>query len=151
MLLQQIKLQTNHLSALYSFYNDTLELPVKLNANTISITAGKSELIFEGTTKTKNPFYHFAFNIPSNKLDEAFFWMQKKLEILWLDEYNGYIADFKGWHAKSFYFLDPAGNIGELIARFDLEDIARENFSSTQFRNISEIGLVFPDTTFDQG
>ena len=51
---------------------------------------------------------------------------EKKAELLWLDDYKGYIADFIKWHAKSFYFKDPAGNILELIARFDLDDIAGE-------------------------
>ncbi len=38
----------------------------------------------------------------------------------------------------------------ELIARFDLNDEVGEIFSSMQFRNISEIGLVFPDEVFDK-
>jgi catechol-2,3-dioxygenase len=151
MLLQKIELQTGHLSELYDFYNDILELPVKFYEHTISITAGKSALIFKASSGTKNPFYHFAFNIPSNKIDEAFQWLQARMEILWLDDYDSYIADFKNWHAKSFYFLDPAGNIGELIARFDLNDAETESFSSKQIRNVSEIGLVYPDDLFDQG
>jgi catechol-2,3-dioxygenase len=150
MLLQEIKLQTNSVAALFEFYKDVIELPVTRNNNFISIKTGKSQLIFEENSRAERPFYHFAFNIPSNKLDEAFKWLQNKMEILWLDDYNGYIADFKSWNAKSFYFLDPAGNIGELIARFDMNDIEQENFSSKQIRNVSEIGLVFPDATFDR-
>jgi catechol-2,3-dioxygenase len=69
---------------------------------------------------------------------------------LWLDDYKSYVADFVNWHARSVYFSDPAGNILELIARFDLRDEADEIFSSMQFRNISEIGLVFSDEVFDK-
>ena len=148
MLFQQLKLQTNNLRELFGFYKDVFELPVSRQNNTISIITGKSELIFEENNSIENPFYHFAFNIPSNKIEEAFDWTKKRVEILWLDEFNSYFADFKSWNAKSFYFLDPAGNIGELIARFDLEDTTEEKFSAEQFRNVSEIGLVFPNASF---
>jgi hypothetical protein len=150
MLLKEIQLQTNHLSALHHFYKDVLELnTVYSNKKNIVITAGKSKLIFEEANVDINPFYHFAFNIPSNKFEEAFEWMKQKVELLWLDDYKSYIANFVNWHAKSFYFSDPSGNILELIARFDLHDNTEEKFSSVHIRNISEIGLVFPADGFD--
>jgi len=151
MLLKEIQLQTNHLSALHHFYKDVLELnTVYSNKKSIAITAGKSKLIFEKAKGHTNPFYHFAFNIPSNKFEEAFEWMKQKVELLWLDDYKSYIADFVNWHAKSFYFLDPAGNILELISRFALNDILEETFSSAHIRNISEIGLVLSAETFQK-
>lgn len=150
MLLKEIRLQTKHLSALYNFYKEVLELDcVYSGEKSIAVTAGKSGLIFEKIDADVNPFYHFAFNIPSNKFEEAFKWMKQKVELLWLDDYKDYIADFVNWHAKSFYFLDPAGNILELIARFDLNDNTDEKFSFNLIRNISEIGLVFPLKSFD--
>ena len=150
MLLKEISLQTNHLFELHNFYKEIFELPtVYSNEKSIAVRAGKSQLIFEETNNPRNPFYHFAFNIPSNKFEEAFNWMKKKAALLWLDDYKGYIADFIKWRAKSFYFKDPAGNILELITRFDLNDIAGEQFSSMHIRNISEIGLVLPVKSFD--
>ncbi len=151
MLLKEIRLQTKHLSPLYNFYNDVLELPVKyLEEKNISIIAGQSQLIFEVIHGDLNPFYHFAFNIPSNKFEESFQWLQSRVKLLWLDEYKSYVADFVNWHARSVYFSDPSGNILELIARFDLNDEADEMFSSMQIRNISEIGLVFSEEDFDK-
>ena len=151
MLLTKIQLQTNHLSALHNFYSEILELNTFFeDEKSIVVTAGKSILIFEETGVDVNPFYHFAINIPSNKFQEAFDWMKNKVELLWLDDYESYIADFVNWHAKSFYFLDPAGNILELIARFDLNDNVDEKFSSNHIRNVSEIGLVFPLESFDR-
>jgi hypothetical protein len=150
MLLTEITLQTKQLSALFNFYKEVLELPViQSGNNSISVTAGKSRVIFEKTNTIENPFYHFAFNIPSNKFEEAFQWIQRRVELLWLDDYKSYIADFTNWHAKSFYFIDPAGNILEFIARFDLNDVANEPFSSAHIRNVSEIGLVFRVENFD--
>ncbi len=130
---------------MYNFYIDVLELPVKnIDNKKIIVTAGRSKLIFEETHDEVNPFYHFAFNIPTNKLDESYKWLQNKVELLWLDDYKSSVAEFINWHAKSIYFLDPAGNILELIARFDLNDNETESFSSTQLRNVSEIGIVLP-------
>ncbi|KAA9041767.1 hypothetical protein FW778_07045 [Ginsengibacter hankyongi] len=149
MLLKEIRLQTKNLSALYNFYKEVLELKTFYSGEkSIAISAGKSSLIFEETKGDVNPFYHFAFNIPPNKFEEAFEWMKQKVELLWLDDYKGYIADFVNWHAKSFYFLDPAGNIVELIARFDLNDNVDARFSSNLIRNTSEIGLVYPQKSF---
>ena len=42
-----------------------------------------------------------------------------------------------------------AGNIVELIARFDLHDEVNEPFSSAHIRNISETGIVFNAEAFD--
>jgi len=148
MRLQEVTLKTKELEKLAAFYRDVMELPVDLSNDRLIIKAGYSTLIFEATTDIENPFYHIAFNIPSNKLDEALEWTKERADIIWLEEYKNLIADFKSWNAKSFYFLDPAGNILELIARFDLKDLIDEKFSPKQFRNVSEIGIVFPTQTF---
>ncbi len=152
MLIKEIRLQTNQLSELYYYYRNVLALPtILLDKNCISITAGKSRLIFEESPGFGNPFYHFAFNIPSNKFEEALELMKNKVNLIWLEDYNSYIADFVTWNAKSFYFLDPAGNILELIARFDLKDIVNENFSGSYILNVSEVGLVMPADGFNDG
>jgi hypothetical protein len=150
MLIKELILQTKYLNELYSFYKDVFKLKViKQNANTISINAGKTILVFQQTNNAEKPFYHFAFNIPSNKIEEAFQWLKNKVEILWIKEYKNYIAEFTAWNARSFYFIDPAGNIVELIARFNLHDEVEETFSSSHIRNISEIGIVFEAENFD--
>jgi len=148
MKLQEVILKTKYLDKLAGFYRDVMELPVDELGERIIIKAGHSLLIFESTTGDENPFYHFAFNIPSNKLDEAFEWTKERVNIIWLEDYKSYIADFKSWNAKSFYFLDPAGNILELIARLDQKDFTDEKFSTEQIRNVSEIGIVFSPPSF---
>jgi len=67
-----------------------------------------------------------------------------------MEDYKSDIADFVNWRAKSVYFFDPAGNIIELIARFDLNNASSEKFSSEQFLSLSEIGLVFPEEQIDE-
>ena len=151
MLLKEIKLQTRHISFLFDFYHNLLELPVTSRDSIgILITAGKTNLIFEEVIDDTDPFYHFAFNIPSNKIEEALHWLHDRVQLLWMQDYNSYIANFTGWHARSVYFKDPAGNILEFIARSDLHDITGEPFSSRQIRNISEIGVVLPVEKFDE-
>ncbi|MEO8415860.1 MAG: hypothetical protein ABI472_19510 [Ginsengibacter sp.] len=151
MLFKEIRLQTNHVSALYYFYKEVLELAtVYSNEKSFTVTVGETNLIFEETHDIENPLYHFAFNIPVNKFDEAFQWLKNKVELLWLDDYKSLIADFINWHAKSIYFNDPGGNILELITRFDLNDNVNEKFSSKHLRNVSEIGLVYATQNFDE-
>ncbi len=149
MLFKELRLQSTNNLSLFSFYKEVLLMDVFRSENGITITAGETKLIFEEVPQENNPFYHFAFNIPSNKLDEAYQWAKEKVKLLWLNDYNGDIADFVNWHAKSFYFKDPAGNIIEMISRFDLNDNADETFSPAQIRNVSEMGIVFPVKTFD--
>ena len=110
-----------------------------------------TKLIFDEANNVQtDPFYHLAFNIPSNKIREAYEWLKERTDLLWIEDYKSHIADFKNWNAKSVYFLDPAGNIAEFIARADLNDVVDEPFLSKHIRSVSEIGLVFPEESFKQ-
>ena len=152
MQLKELILQTKNIDELYAFYKNTLQLEViKPDAKTISIHAGKTTLIFSETNDSEKPFYHFAFNIPSNKIEEALQWLKDKVDLLWIEEYENYIAEFSNWNARSVYFFDTAGNIVELIARFDLHDKVDEPFSSSHIRNVSEIGIVLNAEKFNTG
>jgi catechol-2,3-dioxygenase len=149
MLFKNIILQTKNIDELYDFYKNKLQLrAIKSNAKAISIGAGKTTLIFEQTNNAEKPFYHVAFNIASNKIEEAMQWLNNKAELLWIEEYKSYIAEFTDWNARSVYFIDPAGNIIEFIARFDLHDEVEEPFSSVYIRNVSETGIVFDAQDF---
>jgi len=150
MLIKELRLHTKHLLSLYYFYKDLLQLPVIQIKNQIIVSAGETKLIFDEISDAAAPFYHFAFNIPSNKFEEALYWIESKVALLWLEDYKCFIADFVNWHAKSFYFKDPAGNILEMIVRFDLNDKADSPFFSGHIRQISEIGIVFSTDTFDK-
>jgi len=150
MRIEKLILQTSYLATLKEFYSSILELPVHvISDQEIQIQIGTTDLIFT-ETKTGEPFYHFAINIPSNKIDEAKSWLDSRVKLLWMEDYKSDIADFVNWHAKSVYFYDPAGNILELISRFDLNHNSKEPFSSSEFLSISEAGLVFKSEEFDQ-
>ena len=152
MVFRVIRLTTKQLSPLYHFYKDILELSVsEMNESDFTVhTRGTQLILEERRDPPQDPFYHFAFNIPSNRIYEGYEWLKQRTGLLWIDDYKGYIADFTNWNAKSVYFLDPAGNIVEFIARADLQDIVDEPFSSNHVRSISEIGLVFPEDSFKE-
>src|SRR5947207_4232176 len=139
MRIKKLFLQTSYLKTLEEFYSSILELPSEtIDKKEIVVKIGISDLIFT-ETKEAEPFYHFAINIPSNKIEEAKTWLGNKVKLLWMEDYENDIADFVNWHAKSVYFYDPAGNIVELIARFDLDNNVSETFSSRQFLSVNEV------------
>lgn len=139
--IQQLILETGQLEQLTVFYSTVLQLPVQESKQQIAITTGSSTLVFKQTNE-REPVYHFALNIPANKIEEAKEWLNGKVDLVWIDDYNSDIADFVSWHAKSVYFYDPAGNIVELIARFDLDNKTEAPFSAKQLLSISEAGIV---------
>ncbi len=150
MVIKKLVLQTAYLKTLEEFYSSLLELCVQtIDERELLITIGNSNLIFTESNKAE-PLYHFAINIPSNKIEEAKTWLSTKVKLLWMQDYKSDIADFVNWHAKSVYFYDPAGNILELIARFDLNNNSNEAFSSKQLLSINEVGLVFEQNEFEQ-
>ena len=146
----ELVLYTNKLQELYDFYSNVLEMQAadKTKKQFVVHTPG-TKITWVQAFDGNDPIYHFAFNIPCNKIDEAYEWLKQKVSLLWMDDYNSYIADFVNWHAKSVYFLDAAGNVVEFIARFDLNDRVEEQFSVKHIRNVSEIGLVLPSDEFD--
>ena len=149
MRVEKLILQTSYLKTLEEFYSSILDLPVQeISEKEIIVKIGSTDLIFAETKETE-PFYHFAVNIPANKIEEARNWLKGKINLLWMDEYHSEIGDFVNWHAKSVYFFDPAGNILELIARFDLANETDEAFSSSQFLCISEVGIVLNEELFE--
>lgn len=148
--IKQLILQTSAIKKLTEFYSIVMELPVALRSDTgIMVRIGSTELVFQQVS-TAGPFYHFAINIPANKIEEAKAWLSGRVDLIWIEDYKSDIADFVNWHAKSVYFFDPAGNILELIARFDLDNKTYESFSSTQFLSISEVGLVFKEDELNE-
>jgi catechol 2,3-dioxygenase-like lactoylglutathione lyase family enzyme len=138
-------LETTRLEELKDFYSRVLNWPPADETDTsFTLELQNTEIEFRQHTGHLKPFYHFAINIPANKIEETRAWLKPRVKLLWLDDYKSDIAEFTNWHARSVYFLDPAGNIVELIARFDLHNESSEPFSPRQFISVSEIGLVVP-------
>jgi catechol-2,3-dioxygenase len=143
------------LDAMKAFYGKTLDLRVMdERPDRFSVEAGETKLTFVASPDTANgrpPFYHFAFNIPENKIVKALEWQKARTPLLSIPERNraaGFppeVVDYRHWNAHSIFFLDPAGNVVEYIARHDLKNGDTSPFSWTDLLYVSEIGLVVDD------
>ena len=146
MQIKKITLYTDNISAVKDFYGNVLNFALKSESDNIVEFQTQETVLRFKEDKNLNPHYHFAFNIPSNKIEEAKEWMNGKAELLPVED-NNYIADFVNWNAKSIYFYDTVGNIVEFIARFDLQNDTAEKFNSSHVISVSEMGIVTNDVT----
>jgi len=138
MKINKLILLTSNLEEQTNFYTEVLGFKtIEKTEDHISFKIGSSILSFyyrESVTP-----YHFAFNIPSNQINEALAWLNPKVEIL-RDE-NMEIQDFPDWNAKAIYFYDQDKNIVELIARKNLKNESNTPFRAESMVCISEIGM----------
>ncbi|GGA80561.1 VOC family protein [Ornithinibacillus halotolerans] len=142
--IQLLTLQSNNLSKMRTFYIETLGFPlIAEDDHSFRIGVGSSQLEFTSKNVKRNPYYHFAINIPSNLFQEAKAWLKGKVNLLLEDDDDE--AYFSFWQAYACYFEDPSGNIVELITRTKENPKSNSPFSIRHMLNISEIGLVVKD------
>jgi len=139
MKIEEITLFTNQIEKQKLFYQEVMDFDLVFNSEEkITFKTGKSLLSFEYKQTVNSA--HFAFNIPSNKIDEALLWLQKRVAIL--PDGENLISNFESWNAKAIYFYDTDKNIVEFIARKDLNQNSVEQFSAKEIISISEIAIV---------
>ncbi|MBE9462603.1 VOC family protein [Dyadobacter subterraneus] len=144
MKIKELHLLTNNIDKTETFYNTFLDLSARQKTGKeLSYLIGNTNLKFI-LSQVPEPVYHIAFDIPNNKLDEAFDWLSKKVSILPVTPESN-IADIKLWNAKSIYFYDNNGNLLELICRFDVDNQSEKIFDASSVISVSEIGLVTDD------
>ena len=142
-------------SAMKAFYGKTLDLRLMdERPDRFTVEAGETRITFVTSPDTvdgRAPFYHFAFNIPENKIVQALEWQKARTPMLAIPERNraaGFppeVVDYRHWNAHSVFFLDPAGNVVEYIARHDLKNRDSGPFSWADILYASEIALVVDD------
>ncbi|MGO0062961.1 VOC family protein [Brevibacillus fluminis] len=144
MKITELTLYTDRLEPAKQFYTNVMELELLAEeADSFTVTVGWTALRFAAVRDQSRPFYHMAFNIPENKIEEAREWLSQRVELV-LHEEDPLIY-FESWNAHSLYFTDAAGNLIELIARHNLENATDIPFSSRDFLCVSEIGLPVED------
>ncbi|WP_299184756.1 glyoxalase [uncultured Aquimarina sp.] len=143
MKIQKLKLYTNKLVLEKQFYSETLGFEIlESTVNHFTLKIGWSELTFEKSEKDYK--YHYCFLIPSNKLNQAIEWMEKRVPILDLE--NGRKTQrFESWNADSFYFYDASGNIAEFIVRHELKNAIESDFKISDVLCVNEIGIPTSD------
>ena len=138
--IQALELLSADLEAQKDFYSRALGLRAEFTSSGLLVKAGETELFFWQAPPGFEGAYHFAFNIPENQYWVAKTWIKSRIPIL---QDNSGKEDFESqsWNSDSFYFLDAAGNVLELIARHSLQNAVDRDFDSRQILNVSEIGL----------
>jgi hypothetical protein len=139
---------------LKKFYTGAIGLQLlSEQSDRFSFRAGETTIQFiKANEKDATPFYHFAFNIPENKILKAREWQLKRTALsatpsqLVDENYPKDIRHFRHWNAHSVFFWDPAGNLVEYIARHDLKNRADGEFSSRDLLCASEIAFIVQDT-----
>ena len=141
------------LTDLESFYCGKLGLPsVQKSKGAFTFSGGSTPVTFVPAAQDQGqPFYHFAFNIPENKIRGAHDWQRERTP---LDRLSPDLRDpampedvvhFRHWNAHSVFFWDPAGNLVEYIARHDLQNAQPGSFSQRDILHASEIGFITDD------
>jgi catechol-2,3-dioxygenase len=147
MKIHSIQLNTASLAKVVAFYRDALGLGVlTTEPGKAHVPVGNSWLIFSENPGLEGS-YHFACNIPCNQIREGMAWLERAGITLIANEKNEQRIDFPNWNAEACYFLDPAGNIVELIARRDLHNESEQFFGPASLLEISEIGIATDDVT----
>lgn len=153
-LIQSLRLRTTgSLGELKEFYANKLGLRVLAEKpSELTIAGGATPITFvRMEVSTERPFYHFAFNIPENKIRAARAWQLKRSALITTPPplrdaaYPDDVRHFSNWNAHSVFFWDPAGNLVEYIARHDLNNGAGGEFTNRDILYASEIGLIIAD------
>lgn len=138
----ELELETGCLEETKAFYTKVLTLKLVEEAEgSFTVAAGASRLRF--IRGAGQPFYHFAFNIPENKIAKAKLWLEDRVDLI--EDEGDALVFFPHWNAHSLYFRDPSGNIVEMIARHNLANRSEGAFASDDIRCVSEIGLPVED------
>jgi catechol-2,3-dioxygenase len=137
MLVKSVTLYTPSVERLRNFYINKMGFGlIRENSQSFTVQAGQSQLQFE-EGEAAAP-YHLAFNIPSNKAEDALLWLEHRVDVL--PYQNEKLVNFESWQAKSIYFHDADKNIIEFIARQGIDIHSNEAFSPAQIVSVSEIG-----------
>lgn len=143
MKIKELHLLSDNIIETELFYNNVLNVKTEdKSPNTVSFNVGSTKIIFIQTKTNIKPVYHFAFDIPNNKFEEAFEWMKARTQLIPVIDENNFVSKFDLWNAKSFYFYDNNLNLLELICRFDVNNETEKPFDSSSILYASEIGIV---------
>ena len=141
------------LAEMRRFYHHLLGLPiVEDKPHKLTFDAGQTRITFLRLSAGKQqPFYHFAFNIPENKIRAAHGWQKARTPLLPIPKQRrdpklpDEVVDYRHWNAHSIFFFDPAENVVEYIARHDLDNATDGGFDTRDILYASEIAWVVDD------
>lgn len=119
MRIQQVTLETNHLEEMKRFYMQVLRCTlVEKTDVSVTMQAGETLLTFQQTDEGV-PFYHFAFFLRPDLIDEMVADVKANTRLLKDEEGEEEFFASLFWKCRQFYFEDPQRNIVEFLARTD--------------------------------
>lgn len=143
--IEQLELRAADLGALRDYYATGFGLPLLAASDQrLELQAGATRLGFARASEGWSGRYHFAFTIPEDQFPEAKTWLAARTPLA-TDANGRDTFHSEDWDADSLYFYDPAGNIGELIARHTLDSRSGAPFGPASLLSVSEVGIAAPD------
>ena len=141
------------LDEMRDYYCKTLGMTLARETESeLEIRAGQTQITFARADSAAGaPFYHFAFNIPENKIKAAHDWQADRGPLIptpiYMQDRNfpKTVRHFRNWNAHSVFFWDPAGNIVEYIGRHTLKNAAKGPFTPADIHYASEIAFIADD------
>lgn len=140
--IKKIHLISSNLDAQAHFFAEILLLPTERKNDCLTVKVGTSQLVFQ--QGQVDGHYHYAFDIPQNQFDEAVAWLRARGVSILADCTGKQLYHHANINAHAVYFRDTDGNIGELIARRNLQTERLMTFDETSLLWVSEIGLATP-------
>ena len=130
---------------LAAFYGERLGLSAGVGrTGALTVRVGPARLSF--SPAPGEPYHHFALLVPGDRFAAAHGWIAERVELL-SGSGGSDVFEFDTWPAQACYFVDPAGNIVELIGHPGIADTgtAGPRFEARELAGISEAGLVAAD------
>jgi len=142
--IKRLELRSLNVAASANFWESKFGFPVVYaTPSNPRIQIGNTELSFRPHITGPKPVYRFAFEIPENQIEQAFFWLKEaNIEVLKHPENGREIQHVPRLNAHSIAFIDGMGNLVELIAKHDLKNSSEEPFTRASLLGINEIGVV---------
>jgi hypothetical protein len=120
----RLTLDCADLGAQEEFWAGTLGLDVARREDELEVRLASSAIRFRRAAPGAAPRHHFAINVPPGSIERAAAWVEARHELLafhgYEDEEEGATIVHAGRGTPAVYFLDPAGNVVELIANVRL-------------------------------
>ena len=139
MKITELHLESPHLEELFEYYVGLLEMPGALHGNKLLIRSADTNLYFHKSEQER--LYHFAFNIPVNRIEACRDWLKARCPLLPFEGEE--IIHHQNWNSHAIYAFDAAKNIIEFITRPTMPESELDSFDpEVDVLSVSEIGMV---------
>jgi catechol 2,3-dioxygenase-like lactoylglutathione lyase family enzyme len=150
MRIHSVTLVSSDLGVQAEFWGRTVGLPVRWDGDVaLELPLQGSVIRLESNGEVDDPQYHFAINIPPGSISDAAEWISARHDLLAFrgdpDEEEGATIVRTDRGASTLYFLDPGGNVVELIANQHLDEQYSGTFDAGSLLEVAEIGIATAD------